>query len=137
MKTFKFLALSLLVATAGLYSSVNIAEAAEASDNVDNNKKLMEKFKEFRGELFKQTGTKSLQDISKESGLSVNFLRECITIRLPLMKKIETIYNIISPANRTLQNVNEKLNKLLNYKYSEQFVARCLKALGYDYVRIN
>ena len=33
MKTFKFLALSLLIATTGLYSSVNIAEASDVTIN--------------------------------------------------------------------------------------------------------
>ena len=126
MTTFKFLALSLLIATTGLYSSVNTAEASEDKVVAGYNR-------EFMLELLHRNKDKSLQEISAETGIPINVFRDFIT-RGTVIKKIDEIYNNTPEANRTLNNITETLNRELGKTHTKKFVARWLKVLGYNFV---
>ena len=133
MKTFKFLALSLLIATTGLYSSMNSVEASED--------KVAEGYnREFEQELRHWTKTKNLREISEETGIPFNVLKDVFTkkYRVPTVHKtveqIEKIYNNTPVANRTVRNITETLNRVSGLKNSEGFVSHYLKVLGYELV---
>lgn len=125
MKTFKFLALSLLVATTGIYSFVDTAKASE-------NKVVSGYNREFMQELLQWSKTASLQEISEETGIPINILRDFLT-KGSVMKQLDEIYNDTPVANRSLQNITETLNRISGKNHKEQFVARWLKILGYEF----
>ena len=141
MKTFKFLSLSLLVATIGVCGFGNTVAASSIIQNSSINDaiKLKEKYDAFYKELTKQVVDKenlgevkkNLREISEESNVPFDVLKS-ILLTNPTYKQIDDVYQRMQPQNRTYSAVTKKMIEQTNEELYYGRVEYYFKVLGYN-----